>query len=525
MKKTVSINLNSFMFVIDEDAYNVLHVYLNKLEEHFSNIEEGGEIVKDIEARIAEIFNTKRSESKQVINLSDVEEVIGILGNVEDITGDEPDEKTTEKESKKTKKLYRDPEYKYLGGVCSGLAEYTGISVSIWRIIFLILLFAGQVGVIAYLILWIAVPEAKTTAQKIEMKGGKITLSSIEKTVKQEFEDVKKNFKKMKTSNLSETLNNLWNSFGSIFKVFCRVFGKILGVSFLIAGAAIIAITTIAFISVGKDNIVFTSDFINMVWLPGLLKYVTNTGTAWFISICLLFVFIIPVIAIINWGLILLFNVKTNKYLSLSTFAVWIFAIILTVVAFINVGASFRATETITKTETLAVDSLNTYYFSLSPEFKDICLPDGKHCESGKGMHFCIDSHYLLFDNNKLKSFVEIEFIATNDSVAGMELKYNANGPNKNEAKENIKSISYTYSVDTNTVYFEPYINIKTNKWKAQEVKILIKIPYGANLIIDKNLSDFINIEDITGKFEDSEMTGRELLSTKQGFVVKDIND
>jgi phage shock protein PspC (stress-responsive transcriptional regulator) len=178
MKKTISINLNSFIFNIDEDAYNMLNVYLGKLEEHFLKQEEGAEIVKDIESRIAEIFSMKIKDNKQVININDVEEVINILGNVEDITGDESEQAEEEKskETKKSKKLYRDSETKILGGVCGGLAEFTGVSIVFWRIIFLVFLFVSQIGIIAYLILWIAVPEARTTAQKIEMKGGKITL-------------------------------------------------------------------------------------------------------------------------------------------------------------------------------------------------------------------------------------------------------------------------------------------------------------------------------------------------------------
>lgn len=522
MKKTVSINLNSFVFVIDEDAYTMLHLYLSKLEEHFSKIEEGGEIVKDIETRISEIFNQKMNDSKHVINIRDVEEVIAILGNVEDITGDDDESKVEDqKGDKKSKKLYRDPETKFLAGVCSGLAEYTGISVIFWRVLFLVLLFAGQVGIIAYIILWIAVPEARTTAQKIEMKGGKITLSSIEKTVKQEFDDVKKNFKKINSSKFSETMNNIWNALVSVFTALCKVFGKVLGVSFLIGGAAIIAITTIAFISVGNENLVYSSDFVNMIWLPGLLEYVTTPGTAWFISISLLIVCIIPVIAIINWGIILLFNVKTNKYLSLGTFAVWILAIILTAAGFLNVGASFRATETVKKTETIAVDTLNTYYFSLTPEYKDFCLPDEDNIEDCHGTNLCIDSHWLMFEGNKLKSYVDIDFFPTEDSVASMELKYIAQGSNKVEAKEYIKTIQYKYSTDTNKVCFDPYVNIKSAKWRAQEVQIIVNVPYGSKMIIDKNMSPLIDIEDISGEHEDEDMTGKEILVTQNGFVIK----
>ncbi|MDD2385467.1 MAG: PspC domain-containing protein, partial [Bacteroidales bacterium] len=266
MKKTVNINLNSFMFNIDEDAYKMLSLYLSKLEEHFAKLEEGNEIVKDIEARIAEIFNMRINENKQIINIKDVEEVVLILGNVEDITGEDMSEQSSEtkaedKKQKAKKKLYRDSENKQLAGICSGLSHYTGISTTTWRVLFLIFLFIGQISIIAYLILWIAVPEATTTAEKIEMKGDKVNLSNIEKTVKEEYDNLKKNFKNIDTKKASDTLNNIGKAFLNFLSITARVLGKIIGVAFLVGGALVIVALTIGLISVSKENIYFTNDF------------------------------------------------------------------------------------------------------------------------------------------------------------------------------------------------------------------------------------------------------------------------
>ncbi len=523
MKKTVSINLNSFMFVIDEDAYNVLHLYLGKLEAHFAKLEEGGEIVKDIESRIAEIFNMKINNNKQVINIQDVEEVIQILGNVEDITGDEEEENVksgNEKSKRKSKKLFRDPENNIIGGVCSGLAEFTGISTTTWRIIFLIFLFFGQVSIIAYLILWIAVPEAKTTAQKLEMKGDKINLSNIEKTVKQEFEDVKKNFRKMDTKKVSDIFINIGQAFMTVISVLGRVFGKLLGIFFLIIGASIITALTIALISVGKDNLVYTNDFISMIWLPGLLGYVTNSTGAWFLSICLLIVFIIPVIAIINWGVLLLFDVKVNKYLSIGTFSVWVLAIILSAAATINIGTQFRSLDTKLKKEIIVPDSTNTYSFKLSPEYNDFTLPKEEDIDDFNDLHIFINSHFIMADGKKLQSFPKINFYPSEDTVAGMEIKYYSRGSNTLQAKENIKQINYSYTNDTGMVYLSPYFQINAPKWRDQEVKISVFIPVGAKLYIDQKMSPLIDIEDATGQFEDEDLAGKNILVTSGGFVL-----
>jgi hypothetical protein len=51
----------------------------------------------------------------------------------------------------------------------------------------------GGLGVLVYLILYIVLPEAKTTAQKIEMKGEPVNIHNIKESVKREFDNVRKN--------------------------------------------------------------------------------------------------------------------------------------------------------------------------------------------------------------------------------------------------------------------------------------------------------------------------------------------
>ena len=95
-----------------------------------------------------------------------------------------------------TKRLYRDSDNRVLGGVCGGLGAYLNTNTIIIRIIFILLAFPGMgSGIIIYLILWIVIPEATTTAQKLEMRGEPITLENIKKAVRDEFENVKRNMK------------------------------------------------------------------------------------------------------------------------------------------------------------------------------------------------------------------------------------------------------------------------------------------------------------------------------------------
>jgi len=199
MKKTVSVNLGGFVFNIDEDAYKELQVYLSLIESHFAHDHGRQEIIDDIEARIAELFRAKTGTGKQVINIEDVQEVIKTLGKPEEMGEGESSEYEQEEPytaSYRTyRRIYRDPDNRIIGGVCSGLAAYWHFDPLILRIIFIVAFLGFGVGLFIYLILWIVIPEAKTVAQKLEMRGEPVTASNIGKAVRDEFNNFRKNMK------------------------------------------------------------------------------------------------------------------------------------------------------------------------------------------------------------------------------------------------------------------------------------------------------------------------------------------
>jgi phage shock protein PspC (stress-responsive transcriptional regulator) len=193
MKITVSINLGGYSFNIDEDAYDELRRYLRNLEMHFAGEESLSEIMTDIETRMSELFRTKLSAYKQVISVADVREVISVMGTPEDI-GEGAGRSAGEKfATPGYHRMYRDPDRRILGGVCAGMGAYWNLEPWVVRLIFLVLAFAGGLGVLTYLILWVVIPEAKSTAQKIEMKGEPVNIHNIKESVRSEFERVRKN--------------------------------------------------------------------------------------------------------------------------------------------------------------------------------------------------------------------------------------------------------------------------------------------------------------------------------------------
>jgi phage shock protein PspC (stress-responsive transcriptional regulator) len=189
----MTVNIGGRVYHIDDDAFEVLNDYLSRVKKELSKDEGGSEIYEDIENRIGELFNDRLRDNRQVITLSDVKEIIDVMGQPEDISGGTEGE-DRKKGGSSYHRMFRDPDNRIIGGVCSGLAAYWRVDPTIVRIIFIILSVFGMAGVLIYLILWIILPEATTVAQKLEMRGEPVNLSNIGEFFRQEFENVKRSF-------------------------------------------------------------------------------------------------------------------------------------------------------------------------------------------------------------------------------------------------------------------------------------------------------------------------------------------
>ncbi|HTL80434.1 MAG TPA: PspC domain-containing protein, partial [Bacteroidia bacterium] len=197
MNKTVTINISGIVFHIEEDAYARLQDYLAKVRNKFSSEEGREEIMADIESRIAEIFSEKTGPFKQVVMMADVENVISQMGEPE-VIGEESSSAKTETASDNTdhsgerryrRRLYRDPDDKVIGGVCSGLGYYFDID-HVWiRLGFAVLFFVFGTGLLFYILLMIIIPKAETTTERLEMRGEPVDINNIGKTIKEEFEE------------------------------------------------------------------------------------------------------------------------------------------------------------------------------------------------------------------------------------------------------------------------------------------------------------------------------------------------
>ena len=253
MKKTVTINLGGIVFNIDDDACDRLSQYLSDLESRFS-AEERQEILRDIESRMAELL-TFKLQNRNVVEINDVEEVIEVIGRPEQFDDEsgvgQPNDgnsagngttgnsgQTTERQPRRPRKLYRNSNDRIVGGVASGVAAYFDIDPAIVRILFVILALASLGwGILIYLILLIAMPEAKTKAQFLEMQGIEPTLENIN------------NFHQEPVDRSSTT-----RTLGKIVKISLIVLGIIIGASLAIAVLGIIIAMFVAFLLHTPDS-------------------------------------------------------------------------------------------------------------------------------------------------------------------------------------------------------------------------------------------------------------------------------
>jgi phage shock protein PspC (stress-responsive transcriptional regulator) len=235
MDKTININLGGILFQIDEDAFRILRDYLQAINNRFAYIQGGHETIEDIESRIAEIFQSQKGLTG-VVTKENVESMISIIGKPEDfdLGGAEMESQVY---TSNNKRMFRNPEDKILGGVCSGIAAYLNTDPVLFRILFVLLFVFFGVGFIVYIGLWIALPEARTDSQKRLMYGNSYNKARSESksyTNTQVADSSYTNNGYYNQSGLANAINEVFRAFGRVCYIILRIFLIIIGVTLVL---------------------------------------------------------------------------------------------------------------------------------------------------------------------------------------------------------------------------------------------------------------------------------------------------
>lgn len=498
MNKTVNINLAGVFFHVDEDAYGKLQRYLAAIKRSFEGMQGEDEIIGDIEARISELFSERIKDERQVISTKELDEVIAIMGQPEDYRVDDDlfEDDATNTSSKKPKqaariaqrRFYRDTDNAYIGGVSSGMAHYLGID-PLWVRIGWVLLIAltwftlGGTALI-YLALWVFVPEAQTTADKLAMRGKAVNIDNITEKVKEGFENVADTVKSVdydKYGNKVKTgAQGVFGTLGKVIMFFFKILAKIIGVLLVIVGASVVISLLITFLTGGVVDI-FTPNLADMPWITN------DTGLPiWLVLLLVFFAVGIPFFFLFYLGLkILSSNLKSMPLSAkLSLLGLWLIATITIGVFSVKQAVQYSNMETskVTQTEALPITQADTLRITMRASEK-YDVPFGRA------------TNYVQMINSETDDIaihrnVRLIVRSTTDSLARLQIVKRAKGLSYDMARDRAESVKYNFDIRNNELHLDGFFTAQREgqfRHARPSIELVLYVPEGATLIADEN--------------------------------------
>ena len=487
MNKTITANIGGFAFNIDEQAYQNLLNYLKTIELAYGNQEGGDEIIADIEARIAELFSEKLNDAKQIITNADVEEVILIMGKPEQYESEEESNfnNTASNSTRKNRKFYRDTEEGILGGVCSGFSHYLGWDPLWLRAIFIALVLLGFAGIPIYILLWVLIPEAKTRAEKLHMRGEQINVENISRSINEELnnmgESIKgfgkkaaekgERFSKTGSKKVAENVEKVAGGIAHILRVLiggaALIFGLIMSVGLIVGIIGFTQGTPIG----EAVSYSFLQDFIFIN--PTMLILAT---------IAIILLAGVPLISLIYLGITLLIR-STNrvKGIGVSLFVLFIIGVALAITVGISQGTKYSSEASLemrTQTLNISNDSLvlvieNDEYFH-----NQIELSDGNYHELMK-----IDGDRIIY------GFPKFRISSTSEDKPRLESRFSVQGSTRSEALEIADRMDYNYRFENDTLFLQAHFSGDLeDKYRMHELDLLLFLPDSTVMSLPKNL-------------------------------------
>jgi len=536
MNKTININLGGTFFHIDEIAYQKLKNYLDAVRRSLSDDPKGrDEIITDIETRIGELLSDKVKDVRQVINENDIEEVMEIMGKPEDYMVDDEmftDDTYRTHDRRKTKKLYRDADDKFLGGVSSGIAHYFNVDVIWIRIAWLIAAFGFGFGFIVYPILWILLPQANTTAEKLEMEGEEVNISNIEKKIKDELSDATERVKsglqdvtdKVKNADYKKYQDkaksgsqDMVDTLGKLFVTIFMIIGKFIGVLLIIVSVSTILALLIGLFTIGS------LDFIQDDWFYQNTMVYNNSGLPiWIISVLTFVLVGIPFFFLFSLGLrILSNNAKSiGKIAKLSLLGIWLVALLLAIFFGTQQALQSAYDGTVTKNQEITVVTNDTLNIKLVDDKK---LSPNSDLKRRWGYNIVVD------DNNQEKIYsnnIRLNIHASDDESVYVKTSKRSQGKSRSGARDNAELIDYNYELLSKELRLDGYfLTAVKNKFREQKIYIDVYIPEGQVIYLDKSTRSFLYDVDNTQNIYDRDMAIHHYKMTESGLTCMDCEE
>lgn len=476
MKETIKVNLGQRLFDFEKEAYEHLKVYLETLKKIFrKSPNEADEILEDIEQRMAELLEEKQTGKKPVLTIEDIDEVIKMMGSVEDFQTEGNEEEHSDKSilsdedlnQKENRRLHRDIDNNFMGGVCSGIAAYFNID-RVWvRLAFVLLFMLKGIGLLAYLILWLVVPAAKTTSQKLQMQGKRVNIENIEQSVREEYNKVKENARRYSRSDsyrkMQSNANEIFTLIGSALLTIVKVIFIMIGISFAVAGVLFI-LGLLALIPVG--TIPFWSH---------ISPYLHNLSILTFAIVILI---LIPVFGLLISSIRVLFNIKReNHILSAFFWTIWAFVLVYVIIILVsgNKGISFKENtkdEVLLKIRNHKVLSVNI---------------NNNLNTSGSLIHYNVFGKEIMVNKENEQCYIKPHFIVTNslDTSFYLIIQKGAALPFSDDDHIYNKYL-YNWNLNDTILIIDQYFQLEDEMiWTVPSMEIIINVPKGRNVVLN----------------------------------------
>ncbi len=536
MNKTINVNIGGRIFSIEEDAFSKLEKYLEAIRNSFEGHQSADEIISDIELRVSELFSERINDNKQVIVFEDVDAVIAIMGKPEDYIDAEDEEMEQEFQKKATgkkyeKRVFRDPDDKLLFGVCSGLSAYLGWDPIILRALFVITTITFGVGPLIYIILALIIPKAKTTAEKLQMRGEPVTVDNISKKVNESFTDIKDDIKEFGKRNdisgervnnagkqIGDVISDFFEALGKILKVLIVVLAKIVGVVFFVAGAfALMAVITTLF---GMDSFLTATGSGEMIeFVDSTLSDSSNRGL---IYGGLALTLGIPALSLILLGIRMLFRqIRYSGIVAIFLIVGWFVGIGLLAASGVHLfedrKAEARFTETLQMDVDQSVDTLvldieggELSRFKFSGDFIDGSI----FFEGGVTIPWADSTNVVYIGKNS----ITVRQASGNRFL--LEVEKSARGSTQKDAIRNARQMKSSWSLSTDSLRISPYFVLERgNKIRNQEADYTLFVPVGKAVHLAPKSEDIIyNIPNVSNTY-DWDMLGKTWLMTEKGLM------
>ncbi len=530
MKRTVQVNLSGQVFTLDEDAYELLSSYLKRISALYERSVGKDEILSDIESRIAELLIERIGESKQVVTIADVTAVTEIMGNPEQFEDDSMGDSDGSGDrfygyDNSKKRLYRDSDQGILGGVCSGIGYYFGVDPVWIRLVFgLTFIFFGT-GFFFYILLWIIIPEALTTADKLNMKGEPVNIDSIGKTIEKEINNLGEKFSKSGTNfsrtsgkKLERGVDRLVNFLVELFRGFFSIIGKIIGGLFLMIG-----LFTIIFMIAG---IIGVADVIHLAsndWSSSMNLYewgdIVFNSSEWLFSAILgvLFLIGVPFLALAYGGAILLFPSFKVPYLGAGFFGLWLIGLVLSVMTAFSIGQEFSKEEKITEVMVLNEQGLTADTIRLTVGYDPFGISEDRAYYANNDFMMKVNDQRIIVGN------VEFDIQQSKDDLTKLEVKKSAQAGIYEKAGMRADSIRYEYSLDSNSITFNPYFSYpQIDLLRNQEVRLCLRIPLGTVVFLESSMKRIIDDVQNVSNMHDPKMVNHYWIMNSNGLTCLD---